>query len=302
MALEIRRLRRLARAGKEILFSGETGVGKEVYAKAVHPASGRPGRFVALNCAAIPTDLVESELFGFVRGAHSQAAASKPGLIEEAEQGTLFLDEIGDMPGPAQAKLLRFLQDHAYMPLGGRETRQLDVRIVAATSSLVPGAHAQGVRPDLLARFGAEPIILQPLRERREDVGALARHFLGPGGGPFRPLETGAFLALCLHDWPQNVREFENVMREALLYSEGKPEIRVEDLSRPVRERVTVDDGKQAARRRSPRTRPDKAEIEALLDRHQGNVAEVARELDRQWAVVWRWILKSGLDVEKYRR
>jgi transcriptional regulator with PAS, ATPase and Fis domain len=98
------------------------------------------------------------------------------------------------------------------------------------------------------------------------------------------------------------VRELENVIREAILYSEGKPEIRLADLPRAVRERVTVDDGKQAARRRSPRARPDKAEIEALLDRHQGNVAEVARELDRQWAVVWRWILKSGLDVEKYRR
>jgi transcriptional regulator with PAS, ATPase and Fis domain len=183
MATEIRRLRRLARAGNEILLSGETGVGKEVYAKAVHRASGRPGRFVALNCAAIPTELVESEMFGFARGAHSQAAASKPGLIEEAEQGTLFLDEIGDMPGPAQAKLLRFLQEHTYVPLGGREARRMDVRIVAATSSLAPGAHAHGLRRDLLARFGAEPVVLPPMRERREDVGALARHFLGQSAG-----------------------------------------------------------------------------------------------------------------------
>jgi len=112
MAMQIRRLRLLASTGDAILFSGETGVGKEVYAQAVHRASGRPGRFVAVNCAALPTELVESELFGFVRGAHSQAVASKPGLIEEAERGTLFLDEIGDMPGPAQAKLLRFLQGH----------------------------------------------------------------------------------------------------------------------------------------------------------------------------------------------
>ena len=257
---------------------------------------------MALNCAAFPTDLVESELFGFVRGAHSQAAANKPGLIEEAEQGTLFLDEIGDMPGPAQAKLLRFLQEHTYVPLGGRETRQMDVRIVAATASLAPHAHAHGLRPDLLARFGAEPVVLPPLRERREDVGALVRHFVGQAGGPVRPLDTGAFLALCLHDWPQNVRELENVIREALLYSEGKPEIGLADLPRAVRERVTVDDGNQAARRRSPRARPDKAEIEALLDRHKGNIAEVARELDRQWGVVRRWIIEYGLDVEKYRK
>jgi transcriptional regulator with PAS, ATPase and Fis domain len=109
MARALRRLRRLAVTDDEILLTGETGVGKEVYARAVHAASGRTGRFVALNCAALPTALVESELFGFARGAHSQAATSKPGLIDEAEHGTLFLDEIGDMPAEAQAKLLRFL-------------------------------------------------------------------------------------------------------------------------------------------------------------------------------------------------
>jgi transcriptional regulator with PAS, ATPase and Fis domain len=298
MATEIRRLSRLARAGKEILLSGETGVGKEVYARAAHRASGRAGRFVALNCAALPVDLVESELFGFVRGAHSQAAASKPGLIEEAEHGTLFLDEIGDMPAQAQAKLLRFLQEHEYVPLGGRQARRMDVHVLGATSSLTPGTHAHGLRRDLLARFGAEPVVLPPLRERREDVGALARHFLGQP----RALEAGAFLALCLHDWPQNVRELENVVRESVLYSEGARAIRLSNLPRSLRERVTVDETPLTARRRSPRARPGKAEIEALLKRHQGNVAEVARELDRQWAVVWRWILKSGLDVEKYRR
>jgi DNA-binding NtrC family response regulator len=297
MAAELRRLRRLACSTEEILLSGETGVGKEVYARAVHRASGRPGRFVALNCAALPTELVESELFGFARGAHSQAAGNKPGLIEEAEHGTLFLDEIGDMPGPAQAKLLRFLQEHEYVPLGGREVRRMDVRIIAATATLTPTPEAPGLRRDLAARFGAEPVVLPPLRERREDVGALARHFLGQ----FRRMEAAAFLALCLHDWPQNVRELENVIREATLYSDGSPEIRLADLPRTLRERVARDEGQQTARRRSPRPRPDTAEIAALLDRHKGNVAEVARELDRQWAVVWRWILKSGLDVEKYR-
>ena len=298
MATQIRRLRRLARGGDAILFSGETGVGKEVYAQAVHRASGRPGRFVALNCAALPTELVESELFGFVRGAHSQAAASKPGLIEEAEHGTLFFDEIGDMPGPAQAKLLRFLQEHEYVPLGGREARRLDVRAIGATSSLTPGPLAPGLRRDMVARFGAEPVILPPLRERREDVGTLAAHFLGQP----RSLETAAFFALLLHDWPQNVRELENVVREAILCGEGRRAIRLEDLPRAVRERVTVGERDRVFRRRPPRAPPEKAEIEALLDRHRGNIAEVARELDRQWAVVWRWVQKSGLDLEKYRR
>jgi len=298
MATEIQRLRHLATSGREVLLSGETGVGKEVYARALHRESGRPGRFVALNCAAIPTDLVESELFGFVRGAHSQAAASKPGLIEEAERGTLFLDEIGDMPAAAQAKLLRFLQDHEYVPLGSRETRSLDVRVIGATSSLAPSARAHGLRQDLLGRFGADPVVLPPLRARREDIGALARHFLGQP----RAFQTGTFLALCLHDWPQNVRELESVIREAVLYSAESPEVRLADLPRALRDRVTVGEKQPTARRRSPRPRPDKAAIVALLERHKGNVAEVARELDRQWAVVWRWILKGGLDVEQFRK
>jgi transcriptional regulator with PAS, ATPase and Fis domain len=298
MATQIRRLRLLARTGDEILLAGETGVGKEVYAQAVHRASGRPGRFVALNCAALPNDLVESELFGFVRGAHSQAVANKPGLIEEAERGTLFLDEIGDMPGPAQAKLLRFLQEHEYVPLGGREARRMDVRVLAATASLTPGAHGHGLRRDLLARFGAAPVELPSLRVRREDVGALAGYFLGQP----RSLETAAFFALCLYDWPQNVRQLEDVIREAVLYGEGRREIRLEDLPQVVRERVAKGESTRAPRRRPPRARPEKAEIEALLERHKGNIAEVARELDRQWAVVWRWVVKSGFDVDKYRR
>jgi len=298
MALQVRRMRRLAPTGEAILLSGETGTGKEVYAQAVHRASGRPGRFVALNCAALPTELAESELFGFVRGAHSQAVANKPGLIEQAEHGTLFLDEIGDMPGPAQAKLLRFVQAHEYLPLGGREVRQIDVRVIAATASLTPGQHTHGLRRDLLARFGAAPVVLPPLRERREDMGTLAAYFLGQP----RFWEGAALLALCLHDWPQNVRELENVVREAVLSSQGAREIQLEDLPPGLRERVEKGQGESGPRRRPPRAAPEKAEIEALLDRHKGNIAEVARELDRQWAVVWRWVQKSGFDLDKFRK
>ena len=126
----------------------------------------------------------------------------------------------------------------------------------------------------------------------------LAAHFLGHS----RSWETAAFLALCLHDWTQNVRGLENVVREAVLYSEDGRDIRLEDLPQVVRERVTVAQNERGPRRRPPRARPEDAEIEALLDRHRGNIAEVARELDRQWAVVWRWVQQSGFNLDKYRR
>jgi len=296
MAEAIRRLRRRATGDDAILISGETGVGKEVYARAVHRASGRKGQFVAVNCAAVPTDLVESELFGFVRGAHAQAVANKPGLVEQAKGGTLFLDEIGNMPSAAQAKLLRFLEDHKYVPLGASEARTLDVRVIGASSSVAQDQHSHGLRPDLLARFGAEAVVLPPLRDRREDIGRLARHFLGQG----RPMEPGAFLALCLHDWPQNVRELEKVMAEAARYAEGRTAIRLADLPARLQSRMTTaPPGEKPPLRRE---RPDKAELEALLARHHGNVAEVARALDRQWNVVWRWMRKSGVDAERHRK
>ncbi len=294
MAHAIRRLRRRAGGGDAILLAGETGVGKDVYARAVHRASGRGGRLVAVNCAALPTELVESELFGFVRGAHAQAMANKPGLIEQAQGGTLFLDEIGSMPGAAQAKLLRFLEDHRYVPLGAKEARTLDVRIIGAASGQKDDSH--GLRPELLARFGAEPVVLPALRHRREDIGRLARHFLGSG----RSLEPTAFLALCMHDWPKNVRELEKMMGEAMRYANGRTETVLEDL--PARLREVVPEDVEAGDSPARRPRPDKATLEALVERHHGNVAEVARALDRKWNVVWRWMRQDGVAVGKYRK
>ena len=204
------KLRKLAEAGEEMLLTGETGVGKEVYANAIHRASGRKGKFVAVNCAAIPRELVESELFGYVRGAHSQAAGSKPGIIEEAERGTLFLDEIGEMAPELQTKLLRFTQDRLLAPVGGVRPKRIDTRIIAATSRTTAPtkAVAAGLRADLSARLGAEPIRIPPLRERLEDLGGLMTYLLGDRAKPF---ELAAFQALCLHAWPGNVRELGKV-------------------------------------------------------------------------------------------
>ena len=184
LAVACDRLRRLAASEGELLILGETGAGKEVYARAVHQASGRQeGRFVAINCAAIPRELVESELFGYRQGAHSTAHQAKAGLIEEAEGGTLFLDEIGEMTPEAQIKILRFLQDRELTPLGSTRPRQMDVRIVAATNRTAagPGKGPSGLRDDIVGRLGAAPIYLPPLRNRVEDLGVLTAHFLGAG-------------------------------------------------------------------------------------------------------------------------
>lgn len=302
MALAIGRLRRLAKTTEEVLLCGETGVGKEVYARAVHRLSKRTGQFVALNCAALPIELVESELFGYARGAHSQATSSKRGLIQDAEKGTLFLDEIGDMPLQAQSKLLRFLQDHTYTPLGSREVQTLDVRVLAATSSMEAGTTTPGLRRDLAARLGAEPVLLPPLYERREDLGALAAYFLTKTN--VTQFEHNAFLALCLYSWPNNVREFEKVIREAALHASPEKQIKLSHLPKEVRRRLSPakSEDENLPNRRSPRPRLSRIELEELLKRHQGNIAAIAAEQDRQWAVIHRWIKENKLDPDNYRR
>src|SRR3954466_12449805 len=211
LAVACDRLRRLAASDGELLILGETGAGKEVYARAVHLASGRKGRFVAINCGAIPRELVESELFGYRQGAHSTAHQAKPGLIEEAEGGTLFLDEIGEMTGEAQIKLLRFLQDRELTPLGSTRPRRIDVRVVAATNcTALSGKTPTGLRDDIIGRLGAAPLHLPPLRSRIEDLGALTAHFLRNAAA--KEIEQPAFRALALYDWPLNVRELEKIV------------------------------------------------------------------------------------------
>jgi DNA-binding NtrC family response regulator len=317
LALACDRLRRLAPSDGELMLLGETGVGKEVYARAVHRQSGRRGRFVAINCGAIPGDLVESELFGFRAGAHSTAHVAKPGLIEEAEGGTLFLDEIGEMAPEAQIKLLRFLQDRELTPLGSTRARKVDVRVIAATNRTddSSGKSPGGLREDILGRLGISPIHLPPLRERIEDLGALVAHFLRRVPAPARTFEQPAFRALALHAWPLNVRELEKSLATAAVLTGGERPIALRDLP------PALGDAGAAlgtATRRGSETRsasppapppaptptptPTAAQIEELLGRHQGNVAEVARALGKQRAAVWRWMKKWGIGVERFRR
>jgi transcriptional regulator with PAS, ATPase and Fis domain len=291
------RLRRLASSGSELFLAGETGVGKEVYARAAHAASGRGGAFVAINCAALPRELVESELFGYRAGAHSTAHSAKPGLIEEAEGGTLFLDEIGEMPAEAQAKMLRFLQDKEITPLGSTRPRRMDVRVIAATNRAVAAGTDSGVRDDLLARLGAAPLRLPPLRDRIEDLGALIAHF---GRGTAPALELAAFRAMALYRWPLNVRELEKMLAAAWALTEGRRPVATRDLAEALTAPAAVA-APEPQRRKSPEAPPTVAELEEALARHAGDVADAARALGRQRAAVWRWIKQFGLKPEKYR-
>jgi two-component system nitrogen regulation response regulator GlnG len=213
-----RTIARLTTADLTVMINGESGTGKELVARALHDyGKRRAGPFVAINMAAIPRELIESELFGHERGAFTGATNRSQGRFEQANGGTLFLDEIGDMPPEAQTRLLRVLQEGEFTSVGGRQPIKANVRIIAATHRDLRNAIRQGqFREDLFYRLNVVPIRLPPLRERAEDIPLLARHFLERArqdGLPAKMLDPGAIDRLKQHDWPGNVRELENVMR-----------------------------------------------------------------------------------------
>jgi transcriptional regulator with GAF, ATPase, and Fis domain len=219
-------VKRVAPTSSTVLIQGETGTGKELIARAIHNISPRCGRpFIKLNCAAIPLDLLESELFGHEKGAFTGAIAQKLGRFELADEGTLFLDEVGDIPPSLQPKLLRILQEQEFERLGGSRTHQVDVRLVAATHRDLAGMVKNGeFRSDLYFRLNVFPVQLPPLRERREDIPALVEHFVELVGRRVGrqidhiPEET--MLDLCSYDWPGNIRELQNLIERALILSE----------------------------------------------------------------------------------
>jgi two-component system, NtrC family, response regulator AtoC len=222
-------VRRLAASEvRTVLLQGETGVGKDVIANVLHNSSPRHGmRFVALNCAAIPENLVESELFGYERGAFTDARTSKAGLLEMADHGTLFLDEIGQIPHWLQGKLLRVLEGASFRRVGGLTDIHMNLRFVAATNlDLVAAVNCGAFRMDLFYRLNVFQITIPPLRERREDILPLAQHFIGVFNRSFQRDIQGfskeAAAALLLHAWPGNVRQLRNAVERAMVMEDSR--------------------------------------------------------------------------------
>ncbi|HLX69849.1 MAG TPA: sigma-54 dependent transcriptional regulator, partial [Verrucomicrobiae bacterium] len=232
------RIPKLAQCNASVFITGETGTGKEMCARAIHHLSSRAAYpFVPVNCGAIPSELVENELFGHDAGAFTSAASHARGLVCEAERGTLFLDEIDSLPLQTQVKLLRFLQDQEYRPLGAGKTARADVRIIAASNAnLIDAIRLGRFRTDLYYRLNVLPLNLPPLRERREDIPLLAHHFVSKCAREFsaspKDLSRTALDKLLAHDWPGNVRELENLIRRAFVLSEHSV-IAEEDIALP---------------------------------------------------------------------
>ena len=302
----------IARADLPVLVLGETGTGKEVVAQMIHTASGRPGRVSAINCAAIPTNLLESELFGYKRGAFSGADRDKIGLVANAHRGTVFLDEIGDMPADAQAKMLRLLETREILPLGALSPEKVDVRVVSATHRHLEERVAEGrFRGDLYARLNGHSTELPPLRARKEDLRALIAHFLGKHGGTHITIAPAAMGAICHYDWPYNVRELEAAIRRALalMAADASRELELRHLPDTV-QRAMEGYGTEASSPSLPppattsaarAQAPDEVTMRELLTRHHGNITAIARELRKDRVQVHRWLKKYNLTPEEFR-
>jgi DNA-binding NtrC family response regulator len=234
---------RVAPTRTTVLLAGESGVGKDMIARAIHQHSPRKsGPFVKINCTALPENLMESELFGYEKGAFTGANASKPGKFEQADKGTVFLDEIGDVPTNIQVKLLRVLQEREFERLGSNVTRSVDVRVVAATNADLRAALEQGrFREDLYYRLNVVPINVPPLRERKEDVPFLAMHFVKKLAkdlsSPVAQISPAAMDRLLTYTWPGNVRELENTIERSMVLANGNvlepADIRIENIRQP---------------------------------------------------------------------
>ncbi|MBK9265539.1 MAG: sigma 54-interacting transcriptional regulator [Polyangiaceae bacterium] len=282
------------------LLLGDTGTGKEVLAKGMHDLSGRPGPFIAVNCGGLTASLVESQLFGHVRGAFTGALREEPGFIRSADTGTLFLDEIGDLPLTAQATLLRVLQEREVVPVGDSRPMRVDVRVIAATNKRLDTLCFEGkFRSDLYARLAGYQHDLPPLQQRIEDLGLLVAAILeriNIGDARHARLNMRVARRLLSHSWPLNIRELENALTVAVaLADHGVVECAhlpqsITNTSAPV---TPPPEPMQPGETRE--------QVEALLRQYGGNVTAVARATNRSRMQVHRWLQRFGIDPEQFR-
>lgn len=297
----------LARVDQTVLLSGETGSGKEIIARAIHYQSPRQGKpFIPVNCGALPDHLFENEVFGHAKGAFTDASSAEKGLIAEAEAGTLFLDEIDSLSMAAQVKLLRFLENGEYRPLGSSRSKIADVRVIAATNAdLVERIKARAFRDDLYYRLNTLSVSIPPLRERIEDVVSLTNHFLvqypREHGQEPRGISTGALRKLMAYSWPGNVRELEGVLRRALILC-APHTLQREDIDLPLGDV----EGLSAT---TPLHQAMKSTIGAferdyltnLLTTHHGNLTHAAQTAGKQRRTLQRLLRKYTLDRRTFR-
>ena len=282
-----------------MLVGGESGTGKELVARAVHRLSNREnGPFIAINCGAIPENLLESELFGHEKGAFTGAHARRQGRIEMANRGTLFLDEIGELPLSLQVKLLRFLQEHAIERVGGRQEIEVNVRVIAATNTdLQRAMKEERFREDLYYRIAVVGVTLPPLRDRGDDITVLAKVFLERFATESKKNIVGfsadAIKAMHTHDWPGNVRELENRVRRAVIMSDGR-KISPGDLE------LTTGDAERfkTVSLREAREELERELILRTLAKHNGNMTRTAAELSVSRPTLYELMDKLGIRKE----
>jgi two-component system NtrC family response regulator len=296
----LRMIRRVGPSDVPVLITGESGTGKELVARAIHRQSARKGEpFVAINCGAIPETLLESELFGYEKGAFTGATQQRKGRIESAQGGTLFLDEIGDVPLALQVKLLRFLQDHTIQRLGAKETIAVDARILAATNVDLKKAISEGrFREDLYYRLCVVTIAVPLLSERGSDITLLARTFLTKFAEeqkkPLKGFTPQAVEALTAHNWPGNVRELENRIKRAVVMAEGKyvtpANLELKDPSSTEEEASTL---------RASRDSREKGLVRLAMEKAEGNVSRAAAELGISRPTLYQLLARYGLKKQK---